>query len=118
MPNDVRRGGRLVFRGGRPRILPRGPHRARAATRQVASVAAQLLHAETDPLTGARTRSAGLDDLVREMDRARRDTRLLAVVYRDVVGLRAVNDERGHAAGDALLRRVVGTRRETDGRNG
>ncbi|MSW49995.1 MAG: diguanylate cyclase, partial [Actinobacteria bacterium] len=74
--------------------------------------AARLLHAETDPLTGARTRSAGLDDLAREMDRARRGTQPLVVVYLDVVGLKVVNDERGHAAGDALLRRVVGTVRE------
>ncbi|MEA2364827.1 MAG: hypothetical protein QOI32_339 [Thermoleophilaceae bacterium] len=67
----------------------------------------QLVIAETDQLTGARTRSAGLADLRREIDRARRTTGRLAVAYVDVVGLKAVNDTRGHGAGDALLRRVV-----------
>jgi len=31
----------------------------------------------------------------------------LAVAYVDVVGLKAVNDSRGHGAGDALLQRAV-----------
>ena len=31
------------------------------------------------------------------------------IAYIDVVGLKAANDEHGHAAGDALLQRVVGT---------
>jgi diguanylate cyclase (GGDEF)-like protein len=67
----------------------------------------QLAMTETDALTGARARSAGLEDLDREIDRARRTTGALAIAYVDVVGLKATNDERGHAAGDALLRRVV-----------
>lgn len=68
---------------------------------------AQLDIAETDVLTGARTRRAGLAQLEHEIDRARRSTGLLVVAYVDVVGLKAVNDTRGHAAGDALLQRVV-----------
>jgi diguanylate cyclase (GGDEF)-like protein len=67
----------------------------------------QLAIAETDALTGARTRSAGLTDVDHEIDRARRTTGLLTVAYVDVVGLKAANDSRGHAAGDALLQRVV-----------
>ena len=67
----------------------------------------QLAIAETDALTGARTRSAGLTDVDHEIDRARRATGLLTVAYVDVVGLKAANDSRGHAAGDALLQRVV-----------
>jgi diguanylate cyclase (GGDEF)-like protein len=69
----------------------------------------QLAIAETDALTGARTRAAGLADLEHEMERARRAPGPLVVAYVDVVGLKMVNDSRGHAAGDALLRRVVGT---------
>ena len=67
----------------------------------------QLAIAETDQLTGTRMRAAGLADLDREIERARRTTTLLAVAYVDVVGLKAVNDEHGHSAGDALLQRVV-----------
>jgi diguanylate cyclase (GGDEF)-like protein len=73
---------------------------------------AELLHqlaiAETDVLTGARTRGPGLADLDHEIDRARRAETTLVVAYIDVVGLKAVNDEHGHAAGDELLQRVVG----------
>jgi diguanylate cyclase (GGDEF)-like protein len=72
---------------------------------------AELLHqlsiAETDVLTGARTRGPGLADLGHEIDRARRADTLLIVAYIDVVGLKAVNDAHGHAAGDELLQRVV-----------
>jgi diguanylate cyclase (GGDEF)-like protein len=67
----------------------------------------QLATAETDALTGARTRSAGLADVDHEIDRARRTTGRLAVAYVDVVGLKAANDSRGHAVGDVLLQRIV-----------
>ncbi len=67
----------------------------------------ELALAETDALTGTRTRAAGLEDLDREIDRARRTTGRLTVAYVDVVGLKAVNDAHGHSAGDALLQRVV-----------
>ena len=69
----------------------------------------QLSIAETDQLTGARTRAAGLADLDHEIDRARRMAIDLVVAYLDTVGLKAVNDARGHAAGDALLQRAVHT---------
>ena len=67
----------------------------------------QLAIAETDALTGTRTRAPGLADLEREIDRARRTSGLLVVAYVDVVGLKAVNDARGHASGDVLLQRAV-----------
>jgi len=67
----------------------------------------QLAIAETDQLTGTRMRAAGLADLDREIERARRTASLLAVAYVDVVGLKGVNDEHGHSAGDALLQRAV-----------
>jgi diguanylate cyclase (GGDEF)-like protein len=66
-----------------------------------------LTISETDALTGARTRGAGLAELDQEIDRARRTTGQLAVGYVDVVGLKKINDEQGHAAGDAVLQRVV-----------
>jgi len=70
-------------------------------------LARQLAVAETDALTGVRTRAAGLTDLDHELDRCRRNGGVLVVAYIDVVGLKAVNDSAGHAEGDALLKRVV-----------
>jgi diguanylate cyclase (GGDEF)-like protein len=60
-----------------------------------------------DALTGTRARASGLADLDREIDRARREAGLLAVAYVDIVGLKMVNDTRGHSAGDELLRNTV-----------
>ena len=71
------------------------------------ALARQVAIAETDPLTGARSRAAGLPDLDHELDRCRRTGAPLAVAYVDVVGLKILNDTEGHSAGDALLRRVV-----------
>jgi diguanylate cyclase (GGDEF)-like protein len=72
-----------------------------------AALAAQLAIAETDQLTGARARAAGLEELEHEVARARRTNGRLVVGYADVIGLKAVNDGEGHAAGDLLLRRSV-----------
>lgn len=71
------------------------------------TLAEQLAIAETDAVTGVRTRLAGLADLDRELDRCRRKGEALVVAFVDVVGLKALNDSRGHAAGDELLQRVV-----------
>jgi len=71
------------------------------------ALARQLTITETDPLTGARARAAGLTDLDHELDRCRRTTSELVVAYIDVVGLKIVNDTQGHGAGDELLQRVV-----------
>ncbi len=84
--------------------------RAQAALDRT-ELAHQLAIAATDQLTGARGRAAGLDELAQEVDRAHRTTHRLVAVYIDVVGLKAVNDAAGHAAGDELLRQVVRTLR-------
>lgn len=57
-----------------------------------------------DDLTGVLRRRAGLSAISHEVDRARlsSDSRL-ALGFLDVDGLKAVNDTRGHAAGDAAL---------------
>jgi len=70
-------------------------------------LAQQLALTETDALTGARSRAAGLADLDREIDRCNRAGGLLVVAYVDVVGLKAINDNVGHHAGDELLKTVV-----------
>ena len=67
----------------------------------------QLLAAETDPLTGARTRVAGLVDLDRELDRCRRTGAGLVIALVEVVGLEGADDERADAARDELLGRLV-----------
>jgi diguanylate cyclase (GGDEF)-like protein len=71
------------------------------------ALAAQLAISATDPLTGARTRRAGLTDLDHELERCRRTSGMLVVAYVDVIGLKRVNDAQGHPAGDQLLKRVV-----------
>ena len=45
--------------------------------------------------------------MTRDLARARRAQQPLLVAFVDVDGLKAVNDEYGHAAGDTLLRAVV-----------
>ncbi len=82
--------------------------RYRAEAREEhAALLRQISISETDPLTGARARAPGLADLEVEIIRAQRTAGQLAVAYVDVVGLKAVNDSRGHAAGDALLETTV-----------
>jgi len=75
-------------------------------------LAREVAIAETDPLTGARCRAAGLTDLEHELDRARRTGARLVVAYVDVDGLKLVNDTQGHGAGDELLKQVVRFMRE------
>jgi diguanylate cyclase (GGDEF)-like protein len=75
-------------------------------------LADELAVADNDPLTGARTRAAGLADLERELDRCRRTAAELVVAYVDVVGLKSLNDTKGHEAGDALLQAAVGIIKE------
>jgi GGDEF domain-containing protein len=66
----------------------------------------QLAIAETDPLTGTRTRAPGLTDLDHEIDRARRTTDILAVAYVDVDGLkRAI---RAHLRSYDMIMRLGG----------
>jgi diguanylate cyclase (GGDEF)-like protein len=79
--------------------------RSRRQTARLAAVSAQAL---TDPLTGVLNRRGFLDALERELARARRYDRPVALAYVDVRGLKAVNDSEGHLAGDELLREAAG----------
>ena len=67
----------------------------------------ELTGARTDELTGARRRGVGLEELENEIQRARRTGQSLVAIYVDVDGLKSVNDEQGHRAGDEMLRSVV-----------
>ncbi|MDX6705650.1 MAG: hypothetical protein QOI48_1496 [Solirubrobacteraceae bacterium] len=71
------------------------------------ALARELAVLAIDPLTGARTRAAGLIELDHELERCRRTSGLLVVAYIDVVALKRLNDSVGHGAGDELLKRVV-----------
>lgn len=59
-----------------------------------------------DPLTGVANRALLFDRLHQVAQRARRrpTTARPALLFIDLDGFKAVNDERGHAAGDAVLR--------------
>lgn len=60
-----------------------------------------------DVLTGLPNRRAFEEELAREVARAGRDGKPLAVVMLDVDRFKVVNDSHGHAAGDAVLREVA-----------
>lgn len=60
-----------------------------------------------DELTGAYIRSAGLQELEREVVQARRTGEAFVLAYVDVDGLKTVNDSAGHQAGDDLLMAVA-----------
>jgi diguanylate cyclase (GGDEF)-like protein len=64
--------------------------------------------AAVDEMTGVLRRAAGLAALEREVRRAHRfEDRDLVVAFIDLDDLKGVNDTRGHAAGDAVLREVA-----------
>jgi len=62
---------------------------------------------ETDSLTGARTRDAGLTQLGQELDRCRRTSVLLVVVRVVAVGLQMIRASEGRDAADQLLARIA-----------
>ncbi len=63
--------------------------------------------ARTDPLTGLFNRRAFEERLHQEMGRGARDQCPLSLLILDVDGLKRLNDDYGHAAGDAALRSVA-----------
>ena len=81
----------------------------RQAARDRAEAAAEVALEGIDPLTGALLRRVGCATMQRELDRTSRTGERLLVAFVDVDGLKAVNDNRGHAAGDELLRAVAGS---------
>ncbi len=76
------------------------------ATRLESSVEFWTEAAKTDVLTGLRNRRGLEEVLEREFRRADRHGHPLSMVIADVNGLKRVNDELGHAAGDELLRQT------------
>jgi len=94
------------------RLLAASDRAAAALDRHSAALdrldASDTLHvAYHDSLTGVLVRSAGREQLNQCVDRARRASEPLIVAYVDVDHLKDVNDQRGHAAGNQLLRQVA-----------
>jgi diguanylate cyclase (GGDEF)-like protein len=79
--------------------------------REFARLEAELQSAHLDDLTGAFRREMGRLALNQEIDRARRADGRFVIAYVDVDGMKRVNDEAGHAAGDHVLQTLVLTLR-------
>lgn len=69
----------------------------------------EALHfrATHDALTGLLNRAAVFDGLEREIARAARDKRPLAVIMADVDHFKSINDKHGHLVGDAVLKEIA-----------
>jgi diguanylate cyclase (GGDEF)-like protein len=74
--------------------------------------------ATQDALTGLPNRALFFDRLRHSLPQARRNRQRVGVLYIDMDGLKQINDELGHRAGDAALRelgqRIVGALRQAD----
>lgn len=60
-----------------------------------------------DSLTGLPNRQSFVERLSREVRRAQRDQRQLAVMFMDLDGFKTVNDSMGHIAGDLILQQAA-----------
>ena len=97
---------------GNQRELAAGEREGAAEDRRQAAEDRQAARHELafeglDALTGVMGRRAGLAALQREMDRSERTGEPLVVAFVDTVGLKAINDDSGHAEGDMVLREVA-----------
>ncbi|MFT0532685.1 diguanylate cyclase domain-containing protein [Castellaniella hirudinis] len=85
-----------------------GLARQRATHLALQASETRLTHAAThDPLTGLANRVLFQDRCQRALASARRHRRTLVLLYLDLDGFKAVNDQYGHACGDLLLRQVA-----------
>jgi diguanylate cyclase (GGDEF)-like protein len=80
-----------------------------AAARDRAEAVQERALAGIDQLTGVKLRGLGLTEIEHEIQRSRRTGRRLTLAFVDVNYLKAVNDNQGHLAGDALLHQVAET---------
>jgi diguanylate cyclase (GGDEF)-like protein len=89
-------------------LVPSAVARRSQATRNLeGSVEFWMEAAKTDVLTGLRNRRGLEEALEREFRHAERHGHELSLVSADLDGLKRINDEFGHAAGDELLRQTA-----------
>ncbi|TAN28212.1 MAG: diguanylate cyclase [Castellaniella sp.] len=82
--------------------------RQRAVSRALAASEARLTHAVLhDPLTGLSNRVLFQERCDRALQVAQRHDQRVAVLYLDLDGFKAINDQFGHATGDTLLQQVA-----------
>ena len=86
---------------------------ASAALRNANAYAGLALAARTDGLTGCLNHAAMQDTLRRELERCRRGGSRLSLAIVDLDEFKQVNEERGHQAGDDVLRRVGSVLRDS-----
>jgi diguanylate cyclase (GGDEF)-like protein len=82
---------------------PRLARAVRYAVERKRSAAALALQALHDPLTALPNRALFLDRLRGALDRSRRTSSPVVVLFLDVDGFKQINDTLGHGAGDRLL---------------
>jgi two-component system cell cycle response regulator len=80
---------------------------------QRAQLKTGLQAAVTDPLTGLHNRRYALPSMTRTIAEAASTGRPLTVMVADLDHFKKINDRLGHAAGDAVLRRVATLLRDT-----
>ena len=79
----------------------------RQAARDRESASSELAHEGIDSLTGVLRRRVGLAAIRREMDRCERVGDPMVLAFVDTVGLKRINDTRGHTAGDRVLKDIA-----------
>lgn len=84
-----------------------GLQRLRSIQRQLSRMATH------DPLTGLVNARAFAARLSQELERIRRYTRPMALVYLDLDDFKVINDSHGHQTGDAVLRLVADAMRSS-----
>jgi diguanylate cyclase (GGDEF)-like protein len=92
----------MLLPAAQDHVLAAGDRREAALDR--CRAARHLESSQRDSLTGALQRGAGVDRLERLLAGRRGPGHRVVVAFLDVDGLKSVNDERGHLAGDELLR--------------
>jgi diguanylate cyclase (GGDEF)-like protein len=91
-------------------IIAKAVYEARALLQRAEEAESASL---VDPLTGLYNRRGWDRRVEEERKRLKRDSKPVIAIYMlDVDGLKATNDERGHSAGDAILRHVSKVIRE------
>ena len=71
-----------------------------------------VVDSTTDALTGVKNRKGYYEDIERFADFPDASNRSIGIVYMDINGLKEVNDEEDHTAGDLLIKNVVETAKQ------